>query len=126
MPIVTVTMRKPKSREFKRLILDAVHGALVASGISPKDRFHRVLELDEDNFQFDDTYPDVKTSRTNDFVLVEIQLGVGRTVKVKKSILADITQRLANGGFDPEDLMVFFTDAPWENFSPAGGRIPHA
>ncbi len=126
MPIVTVTLRKPKTREFKQQVLSAVHGALVKSGSSPNDRFHRILELDADNFQFDLSYPDVKTCRTDDLVLIEIQLGSGRTVKVKKQILAEIVAQLASTGFDPENLMVFFSDAPWENFSPAGGRIPHA
>jgi hypothetical protein len=45
MPLVTLTVRKGKSPEFKTAVLDAVHGALVASGVPEKDRFHRVLEL---------------------------------------------------------------------------------
>jgi hypothetical protein len=32
MPLVTVTVRKPKSREFKATVLDAVHGALISAG----------------------------------------------------------------------------------------------
>lgn len=126
MPIVTVTVRKPKSAEFKARLLGAVHAALVDIGASPNDRFHRVLELDEADFQFDPTFPDVRGRRTSDFVLVEILLGVGRSVKVKKQLLAGIVERLSSQGFDPENLMVVFQDVPWENFSPAGGRTPHA
>ena len=85
MPTVTVTLRKPKSREFKAKVLAAVHAALVATGVSPNDRFHRVLELDAEDFQFDPTFPDLQQSRTDDFVLIEILLGVGRSVKVKKA-----------------------------------------
>ena len=126
MPIVTITVRKPKSAEFKATVLAAVHEALVGIGASPNDRFHRVLELEEENFQFDLTFPDVQTRRTNDFVLVEILLGVGRSVKVKKQVLAAIVERLSNSDFDPENVMVVFQDVAWENWSPAGGRIPHA
>jgi phenylpyruvate tautomerase PptA (4-oxalocrotonate tautomerase family) len=126
MPIVTVTLRKPKSAAFKATILDAVHQALVSVGVHPADRFHRVLALEEDDFQFDPAFPDVRTRRTNDFVLIEILLGTGRSVKVKKQLLAGIVERLAAEGFDPEDLMVCFQDVPWENWSPAGGRVPHA
>jgi phenylpyruvate tautomerase PptA (4-oxalocrotonate tautomerase family) len=125
MPIVTITVTKPKSREFKAMILTAVHEALCASGVNPRDRFHRVLELDEPDFAFDETFPDVKTKRTQDFVLVEVLLGVGRSVKVKKSILAQIVEGLSQKGFDPENLMVVFQDVAWENWSPAGGRVPH-
>lgn len=123
MPIVTVTVRKPKSNDFKSGVLAAIQTALVESGVSPHDRFHRVIELDEQDFQFDATFPDVRTSRTADFLLVEIVLGVGRTVKVKREILAGIVRGLSSQGFDPENVMVVFRDVPWENFSPAGGRI---
>lgn len=126
MPIVTITVRKPKSAEFKATVLGAVHAALVGIGANPNDRFHRVLELAEQDFQFDPSFPDVRTRRTDEFVLVEILLGTGRSVKVKKQLLADIVERLSSSGFDPENLMVVFQDVPWENWSPAGGRVPHA
>lgn len=125
MPIVTLTVRKPKSREFKATVLAAVHAALGNVGVNPNDRFHRVIELNEDDFQFDPSFPDVRTRRTDDFVLVEILLGTGRSVKVKKQVLASIVERLSETGFDPENLMVVFHDVPWENWSPAGGRVPH-
>ncbi len=63
MPIVTITVRKPKSREFKATVLDAVHAALVSAGVNPNDRIHRVLELDAEDFQYDPTFPDVRTAR---------------------------------------------------------------
>jgi|SRR5215471_19214041 len=126
MPIVTVTTRKPKSPEFKAQLLDAIQGALVDIGAHPDDLFHRILELSEQDFRFHPTFPDVKTSRTQDFVLIEILLGVGRSVKLKKQVLAGIVERLSGQNFDPENLMVVFHDIPWENFSPAGGRLPHA
>jgi phenylpyruvate tautomerase PptA (4-oxalocrotonate tautomerase family) len=125
MPIVTITVTKPKSREFKTMILTVVHEALCASGVNPRDRFHRVLELDEHDFVFDESFPDVKTKRTQDFVLVEVLLGVGRSVKVKKSILGHIVEGLSQKGFDTENLMVVFQAVAWENWSPAGGRVPH-
>jgi phenylpyruvate tautomerase PptA (4-oxalocrotonate tautomerase family) len=126
MPIVTLTVRKPKTSAFKKTVLSSIHAALVNAGVNPNDKFHRVLELDEVNFQFDPTFPDLKAPRTNDFVLVEILLGTGRSVKVKKQILQDIVQRLSAQGFDTENLMVCFQEVPWANWSPAGGRVPHA
>jgi phenylpyruvate tautomerase PptA (4-oxalocrotonate tautomerase family) len=125
MPIVTLTVRKPKTPAFKKTVLSVIHAALVNAGVNPNDRFHRVLELDDDDFQFDPTFPDLKAARTNDFVLVEILLGVGRSVKVKKQILQDIVQNLSSHGLDTENLMVCFQEVPWENWSPAGGRVPH-
>jgi len=57
MPLVTLTVREGKSSEFKSMVLNAVHGALIASGVPEKDRFQRVLELGADDFRFDAEYP---------------------------------------------------------------------
>ena len=126
MPIVTITTRQSKSAEFKNTALTAAHAALIHAGVNPNDVFHRVLELSADDFHFDPMFPDVKTRRTEDFILMEILLGSGRSVEVKKQIIADIVQHLSQHNFDPENLMVCFQDVPWENWSPAGGRFPHA
>lgn len=126
MPIVTLTVRKPKTAEFKAGVLDAIHAALVEIGAHADDRFQRVIELGEADFRFDSGFPDVRTQRTEDFMLVEILLGTGRSVRIKKQLLAGITARLSAQGLDTENLMVVFQDLPWENFSPAGGRLPHA
>jgi phenylpyruvate tautomerase PptA (4-oxalocrotonate tautomerase family) len=104
----------------------AVHGALVASGVPEKDRFHRVLELGPDDFRFDADYPDLTAPRTDDFVLIEILLSVGRSVKVKKKIVADIAAAVTKApGLHPENVMVVFKETLWENWSFAGGRLIH-
>ena len=126
MPLVTLTVRKGKSREFKSAVLKAVHGALIASGVPEKDRFQRVLELSSDDFRFDPEYPDLTAHRSEDFVLIEILLSVGRSVKVKKKILADILGGLSKEpGLNPENVMVCFKETLWENWSFGGGRFIH-
>lgn len=125
MPIVTVTLRKPKSLEFKTNLLDSVYAALVKAGFEERDRFYRLLELGADDFGYHPTFPDVTTSRNEDFVLIEVLLGVGTSVRVKKQIVSEAVSRLSKHGFDPENVWFVFQDVPWENWSPAGGRIPH-
>ncbi len=126
MPLVTLTVRQGKSASFKSGVLAAVHQALVSSGVPETDRFHRVLELTADDFQFDTNYPDLSAARTDDFVLIEILLSVGRSVKIKKKILADlIAQAAKNPGLHPENIMVVFKETSWENWSFAGGRQIH-
>jgi len=126
MPLVTVTVRRPKSPAWKAALLEAVHRALVASGVPETDRFHRVLELDEEDFRFDPSYPDAARPRTADFVLVQILLSVGRSVKVKRRILADLVEGLRRDpGVDPEHVMVVFQETQWESWSFAGGRQIH-
>jgi phenylpyruvate tautomerase PptA (4-oxalocrotonate tautomerase family) len=126
MPLITVTTRKGKSSDFKSSMLNGIHAALVAAGVPETDRFQRILELEADDFRFDSQYPDLNAPRTDDFVLIEILFSVGRSVKVKKKILADIVARLASDpGIDPENVMVCFKETAWENWSFGGGRQIH-
>jgi phenylpyruvate tautomerase PptA (4-oxalocrotonate tautomerase family) len=118
-------MRKGKSRDFKAGVLDAVHAALVSSGVPPTDKFQRVIELDADDFRFDPDYPDLKSERTDDFVLIEILWSVGRSVKVKKKLLEELMVNLARLSLDPENVMVCFKETTWENWSFGGGRLIH-
>ena len=127
MPLITLTVRKPKTPAFKHAVLAAVHGALVASGVPETDRFHRVLELDADDFRYDASYPDLTSPRNDEFVLVEILLSVGRSVKVKRKILADLLAALKRDpGLGPENVFVVFKETQWENWSFGGGRQIHA
>ena len=126
MPLVTITVRNSRSVAWKDATLSAVHRALVASGVPEADLFQRVLELADEDFRFDPRYPDASTPRTQEFVLVEIVLSVGRSVKVKRKILADLVAGLRRApGIDPENVMVVFEETQWENWSFAGGRQIH-
>ncbi len=125
MPLVTLTVRRPKSSAFKSTVLDAVHAALVSSGVPPTDKFQRVIELDADDFRFDARYPDLSSDRGADFALVEILWSVGRSVKVKKKLLSELMATLSQAGLDPENVMVCFKETAWENWSFGGGRLIH-
>ncbi len=125
MPLVTLTVRKPKSAAFKSSVLDAVHAALVSSGVPATDLFQRVLELDAADFRFDPAYPDLQSPRNDDFALIEILWSVGRSVKVKKKLLAELMANLASAGMNTENVMVVFKETSWENWAFGGGRLIH-
>lgn len=125
MPLVTLTVRKPKTASFKTAVLDAVHAALVAAGVPATDQFQRVFELDAEDFRFDANYPDLQSPRTEDFVLIEILWSVGRSVKVRKKLLEQLMGGLSAAGLDPENVMVCFKETAWENWSFGGGRLIH-
>ena len=125
MPLVTLTVRRPKSAEFKAAVLDAVHAALVSAGVPAADRFQRVLKLTENDFRFDPAYPDLKSPRDADFVLIEILWSVGRSVKVKKKMLAELMESLAHAGLNTENVMVCIKETSWENWAFGGGRLIH-
>ena len=127
MPFVTVTLhKKPRAEDFKSNLLDALHAALVASGVPEADRFQRVFELDAENLRIDPTFPDAGVPRDDDFLLIEILWSVGRSVRVKRALLADLMGRLQALGINPEQVFVCFKETQWENWSFAGGRLMHA
>lgn len=125
MPLVTLTVRQPKTAAFKTTVLDAVHAALLSVGVPETDKFQRVLELGADDFRFDATYPDLASPRTDDFVLIEILWSAGRSVKVTKQLLATLMASLSAAGLDTEHVMVCFKETTWENWSFGGGRLIH-
>jgi phenylpyruvate tautomerase PptA (4-oxalocrotonate tautomerase family) len=126
MPLVTLTLRRGKDAAFKSAVLAAVHDALVASGVPQADRFHRVLELSEEDFRYDAGYPDLSAPRTDDFVLIEVLLSVGRSVKVKRKIALDLIEALRQSpGLHPDNVMLVFKETSWENWSFGGGRFIH-
>jgi phenylpyruvate tautomerase PptA (4-oxalocrotonate tautomerase family) len=126
MPLITLTVQKPKAITFKNTVLDAVHGALVSSGVPDTDKFQRVIELDAEDFRFDTNYPDLTSPRDENFVLIEILWSVGRSVKVKKKFLETLMATLASAGLNTENVMVCFKETTWENWSFGGGRLIHA
>jgi phenylpyruvate tautomerase PptA (4-oxalocrotonate tautomerase family) len=125
MPLVTLTIRRGKTSAFKTGVFDAVHAALVSTGVPATDKFQRAIELDADDFRFDANYPDLKTDRNNDFVLIEILWSVGRSVKVKKQFLDALMKGLTTAGHNTENVMVCFKETTWENWSFGGGRLIH-
>ena len=59
-------------------------------------------------------------------MLIEILLSVGRSVKVKNKILADLMAALAiDPGLNAENVMVVFKETSWENWAFGGGRQIH-
>ena len=125
MPLVTLTVCNPKPAAFKSKVLDAVHAALVSSGVPPTDKFQRVIELTPEDFRFDPSYPDLQSPRDQDFVLIEILWSIGRSVKVKRKLLTELTALLAGSGLNPEHVMVVFKETAWENWACGGGRVIH-
>lgn len=126
MPFVTITLGKGRTAEQKQKIGDAIQAALVDTGVPAADRFQRFIELESENFIFDNQYPDLSKPRTAQFTVIEILLSVGRSVKVKKKILAGLVEKLKGQGYDPNDIFVVFKETSWENWAFANGELLHA
>lgn len=68
----------------------------------------------------------LRRPRDRDFVLIEILWSVGRSVKVKRALLAELVPALTrNCGLAADNVMIAFKETAWENWSFAGGRLLH-
>ena len=117
MPLVKVEIRKGKSSEYKKAILDGVHDALVqAIKIPDHDRFQRIYELDEANFE-------APEGKTDSVTLIEITMFHGRSIDAKKALYKAITENLAkNPGIDGNDITIVIYESTLENWGVRGGK----
>lgn len=117
MPLVHVHLRRGKSAEYLREVGNSIHDALVSQANVPADdRFQIFHQHDADAIVAHPTYAGV--SRSDDLIIIEIRLNVGRTLEVKKALYADIAARLSRSiGVRPDDVFISLTDVAKENWS---------
>jgi phenylpyruvate tautomerase PptA (4-oxalocrotonate tautomerase family) len=122
MPLVTISLSKSWSTADQKLIADGIHDAIVGVGFPQTDRFQKIHRLSQNQLLYDDRHPDLSESRTENFVLIEITISLGRSVEFKKDLLTRIIQNLKNKpGISPHDVMVLFVETARENWAFSGG-----
>ncbi|MGF7119127.1 tautomerase family protein [Methanobacterium oryzae] len=117
MPLVKIEIRKGKSDEYKKAILDGIHDALVnAIKIPDHDRFQRLYELEDENFEVPET-------KTDNVTIIEITMFKGRSMESKRNLYTEIIDNLAkNPGIDGNDITIVLLEPPLENWGVKGGK----
>lgn len=124
MPFVRIDMTFHFPPEKQREIADAVHLALVeAVGIPADDRFH-VVSAHSAGIIHDRNYLGI--SRSDQIVMIEIHLSVGRSLEIKKALFAAIHARLVALGVRGEDIMVHLVETQAVNWSFGNGIAQYA
>ncbi|MDO4460056.1 MAG: tautomerase family protein [Clostridia bacterium] len=118
MPLIRIEMKKGKSPEYRQKLLDCVHsGIMEALGTADWDRFQRIIEIPEENFE---TSP----SKSDDFMIIELTLFPGRTKELKAKAIEFITGNLNKElGIRPEDVFIVIHEPPFENWGMAGKQL---
>jgi 4-oxalocrotonate tautomerase len=121
MPFVNITLRKGKNPEYVREVATCIHDALVAEANVPADdRFQVIHEVDADRMIAHPSYGGV--SRSDDLIIIQITLNVGRTLDVKKALYADIVKRLGRAvDVRPDDVLISLVEVTKENWSFGNG-----
>src|ERR1700751_4160050 len=108
MPFVTSPVRRGLSAADKSRLSEAMLEAQVAAGCDRPDRFHRFLEVDQDDLLVDSRFPDYATDRTDRFIVVEVVISSGPTGTA--AAIADEAIRLFGERLHlaPQDILFVF------------------
>jgi len=126
MPIQTISMYSGRTPQQKQRIAECVQEALVYAGYPDNDRFQKLVEYTDDHFFIEPTFPNFSaSSRTRDFLLIEIWVSSGRPDSMKQDILDRINENLQREfGMRGSDIMVMFCETARENSSLYRGLNP--
>jgi phenylpyruvate tautomerase PptA (4-oxalocrotonate tautomerase family) len=117
MPIVTISLRKGKTKKEKKAFLDAVHDALVAAfKIPDSDRIQKIIEFDDENFE-------MPQGKTPQHTIIEIAVFPGRSREAKKELYRLIVEKLAALGIPANDVFVLLNEQPLDNWGIRGGQM---
>ncbi len=115
MPLVRVDIIKGKSASYKKQMLSCIHDTLAeALGIADWDRFQRIVEIDQNDFE---TAP----GKSDCFTIIELTLFPGRTKEQKRAVIEGITEKLHSTLAIPiEDVFIIINEPPLENWGLGG------
>lgn len=115
MPFVKVEIIEGKTPEYKAILLQTIHDALVLSlGIPDDDRFQILYELKAADFEHRKTLKDEPT-------LIELTFFPGRSKEMKRAAILEITRLLGERlSIAPNDIYIIINEPPLENWGLRG------
>lgn len=104
-----------KSPEYKKEVLNCIHDGLIeAINIEDWDRFQRINEFDQENFE-------IPSSKTENFMIIELTLFPGRSREQKGNLIKAITRLLNERlNISPTDVFIVINEPPLENWGMGG------
>jgi phenylpyruvate tautomerase PptA (4-oxalocrotonate tautomerase family) len=115
MPLARISIRKGRTADEKKALLDAVHASMIeALKIPENDRNQRITEYVDEDF----IIPPGKTAK---YTLIEIIMFPGRSIEAKRHLYQSLVKNLAELGTDPMDMFIVLYEPPMENWGIRGG-----
>jgi len=115
MPLVKIEARKEWGVSQKKKIIDAVHMAMRESiKIPENDRNIRFIEYHPEDFE-------VPPGKSDNYILVEITMFVGRSLQAKKELYQGIVRGLGEVGISSNDIFIVLHEVPLDNWGIRGG-----
>lgn len=114
MPIVKISILDHWSDELINIINSEIHNALVESLKIPDwDYFHRIFRFSKKDFIF----PSIKS---DNFMIIEIDLFPGRSDEIKEVLYENIYSKLGKINIDPNDIFIQLFEQPLINWASNG------
>lgn len=115
MPITKIETRTSRSQAQIQSIMEAVYTAQrEALQLPEDDRNIRYIEHKPEHFH-------VPSDKSQDFMLIEITLFAGRSLKTKRKLYGMLVENLAKTGVDSNDISIILYEVPLENWGIRGG-----
>jgi len=126
MPLTRIDLRRGKSAEYRRAIMDQVYAALRETfDVPDEDRFMLLTEHDADTMSYSRHYLGIE--RSDNLVVIQITANNTRTLEQKKALYRNIARRLAaKPGIRPADVMINLVEVAKENWSFGNGEAQYA
>ena len=126
MPLVRIALRAGKSPSYLESIGEAIHQAMVETiNVPPDDRFQVFTEHPPEGLVYHKKYLGIE--RSDDIVLIQITLNLGRTLDQKRALYRAIAERLAEDpGLRRQDVLVSLVEVAKENWSFGNGEASYA
>jgi 4-oxalocrotonate tautomerase len=126
MPLTRISLRKGKSPEYRKAIVEGVYLALRQTFDVPEDDLFMVVdEHDDDGFFYGATYLDIP--RSDDLVIIQLTVSNTRGIDQKKALFRRIVELLTERpGLRPEDVFINLVEVQKENWSFGHGVAQYA
>jgi Tautomerase enzyme len=109
MPFVTFTVRRGLSPADKARLSEAMLEAQVAAGYHRADRFHRFIEVGQDDLLVDPRFPDYAADRTDRFMVVELVISSGRPTGTAAAMANEAVRLFGERlNLAPQDILFVF------------------
>lgn len=117
MPLTRVSLRKGKSPEYIRAILDGIYEATRATFSVPEnDRFMVVSQHEAHEFVYGSGFLGIH--RNDDLVIIQITAARSRTLDQKKALYREVVARLGVApGIAPENIFISLVGVEKEDWS---------
>ena len=117
MPLTRISLRRGKSKPYKKALCDQIYAALRETfGVPEDDRFMTISEHGEDDFDYGRSYLGIE--RSDDLVIIQITVSDTRELVQKQALFKAIADRLAEKpGVRQEDVFINLVEVRKENWS---------